>query len=306
MKRLVAYLLALALAFPAQAGVLGVSSGVLGVSSNPPGSSSEEVDPTPVFDFNPGEYGSGVNLLTDDGLGQTVVILGDARTGSDTNWPLTTGGTWTEQDAYDVDFDCATCAAPFTEILAESADYDRFASHEAPNTTVGQIGSGVDFSMIWIGSLFNRGALQQVFGNVDATNSQGIGIQVTSGGVLQAKANGTTVGSYQLDAFDEFNIIEFRRDGGDTCSLSVNGYLVGSTASCSGSLETTTAAKKFTVGCKADGTNEACIDGKVVWFRVATGTGSVANRAAIVQKHAQQIMGVWPSAAVTFAPSRPT
>jgi hypothetical protein len=280
------------------------AGGAIGGGAIGGGGTGAAADPTPVFDFNPGETGSGVDNLTADTFAMTTVVECDARTATTTNWACGTGGTFTESegDVY------VGLRAPFTEVAARANDYDRFYAHRAPSTSVAEVGSGVDVSMILIARVTARGATQYVASKYDTANSEGWGIRVTAGDVVQGVANATTFGSYTLDALGEWNIYEFQCDSGATngARLYINGYLSGSAANCPSNLTTTTVAKNFSVGCRPNGTNNDCIDGQVAYARVQTCTGCITGgtsaQDSVAQQHAQEIMGAWPVDAVTAAP----
>jgi hypothetical protein len=255
-----------------------------------------EADPTPFWEFNP-SAGSGVEKLTADVWGMTTVVECDARTATVTNWACGTGGTFTESegDVY------VGLRAPFTETGMRANDYDRFYAHRAPTNSLAEVGSGVDVSMILIARVTARGAVQYVASKYDTVNSEGWGIRVTAGDAVQGVANATTFGSHALDAAGEWNIYEFQCDSGavNGARLYVNGYLSGSAANCPSNLTTTTVAKHFSIGCRPNGTNNDCIDGQVAYVRVQTGTGLITGGTSVqddvAQKHAQQVMGVWPT-----------
>jgi len=194
------------------------------------GSGGTTADPTPVFDFNPGETGSGVDNLTADAFAMTTVIECDARTDTATDWPCTTGGTFTESDA--LGNTTIGFAAPFTEALARATWFDRLAGKRAPNTTVGEVGSGVDVSLIAVFHAKAISALQNVVGKHDFTNSEGYGIRVSAANSLHGIVNGTTVGAYTLDAIGEWNIVELQCDSSaaNGARLYINAALAGTAA----------------------------------------------------------------------------
>jgi len=227
---------------------LGGDSGIHGSTGG--GGSGAAADPTPVYDTFSG--GSGFSNMTAGAFTMTRVIDCDATDATTTNFPCDTSGTWTEADG-DV---TVGYAAPLTDTTQRAADYDRFYSHEAPNTTVGEVASGTDVRMGILAFVTDRGATQYLLSKYDTANSQGV-------------ANATAFGSHQIDAFGEWNFYELICSV-DTCSLYVNGYLSGSTGARSGTLATVTAAKNFAVGCRPNGTNHDCIDGKVARFYVDT------------------------------------
>lgn len=295
MNRLLLSLLLLACG---DAGAQAIGGGAVGG-----GGGGAAADPTPVFEFAP-YLGSGVDNLTTDAWGMTTVVECDARTATTTNWACDTGGTFTESEG-DV---AVGMAAPFTDEDARANDYDRFYAHRAPNTSLAEVGSGVDVSMILVARLTARGATQYVASKYDTANSKGWGLRVTAGDVVQGVGNATTFGSYTLDTFGEWNIYELQCDSGATngARLYVNGYLAGSAANCPSDLTTVTVAKNFSIGCRPNGTNNDCIDGQVAYVRVQTGTGLITGgttvQDSVAQRHAQELMGVWPAEAVTAAP----
>lgn len=263
-------------------------------------------DPTPVFDFDPGAHGSGpAQLSATDAFSMTTVVECDARTDTATDWVCGTGGTFTESDA--TGNTTIGFPAPFTETAARSTWFDRLAGKRAPNTTVGEVGSGVDVSFIMVASAKAIGALQNLGGKHDFTNSEGYGIRVSAGNSLHAIANGTTVGAYALDAIGQWNILEFQCDSGATngARFYVNGALAGSAANCPATLANTTSAKNFSFGCRPNGSQNDCLDGFIAYARVQTCTGCMTTTAAqdaVAQRHAMELMGVWPTHAVDPVP----
>lgn len=262
-------------------------------------------DPTPVFDFDPGVHGSGPAQLTTDDFAMTTVIDCDARDDTATDWVCDTGGTFTESDA--TGNTTIGFAAPFTEVAARATWFDRLAGKRAPNTTVGEVGSGVDVSLIVVAHSKAISALQNIAGKHDYTNSEGYGIRVSAANSAHAIANGTTVGAYTLDAVGEWNIYEFQCDSGATngARFYVNGVLAGSAANCPATLANTTAAKNFSFGCRPNGTQNDCLDGFIAYGRVQTCTGcmtSTADQDAVAKQHAMQLMGIWPTEAVDPQP----
>lgn len=280
---------------PVEAGAItGVGGG---------GGSGAAGDPTPTFQFAPHTNtasGSGVANLTADAFALTPVVVCDARTMTATNWPCGTGGTFVEDNG-DV---TPGFAAPFTDAAARSGDYDRFYSHQAPSTALGEVDANTTFSALVVAYVTDRGATQYLLSKYDTVNSQGWGIRISSGGVVQGIVNGTAFGSVVVDTTGWWGMLELTCSS-TNCRLSVDGVAAGSTAR-SGTLATVTSPKNLTVGCRANSTNADCIDGKVAYVRVSTGGSSAVVDGDITSvnlRHAMELEGTWPTHAVVAAPT---
>jgi hypothetical protein len=274
------------------------------IHGNRGGGAAAAADPTPVFDFNPGETGSGPVNLTANAFAMTTVIECDARTDTATDWPCGTGGTFTESDA--TGNTTIGRAAPFTEAASRATWFDRLAGKRAPNTSVGEVGAGVDVSFILVASVKDIAALQYVGSKMDHANSTGYAIEITAAASLRGRVNGTAVGGYTLDTRGQWVIAELQCDSGATngARFYVNGKLVGAAANCPATLANTV-AKNFSFGCRPNGSQNDCFDGSIAYAKVQTCTGcmtSTAAQDAVAQKHAMQLMGVWPTEAVDPVP----
>lgn len=265
--------------------------------------------PDPFFQFAPAKNlagGSGVANLSPDAFDLTPTVICDARTATVSNWPCQTGGIWVEDNGDVV----PGYASPFTDPLSRASDYDRFRSHRAPDTSTGEIDANTTFSALIVAYITDRGATQYLFSKYDTVNSQGWGIRISSGGVIQGIVNGTSFGSITVDTIGWWGVIEMTCSD-TTCYLTVNGVAGGSTAR-SGTLATTTSPKNLTIGCRPNSTNADCIDGKVAYARLTVGgVGDVvnANVAAVNLRHAMELEGTWPTYAQNPVPtlrSRPT
>lgn len=269
--------------------------------------SGAAADPTPVFRPGYGAHGSGPSQITAPVFGSTTMALEvdcDARTAVGANFPCATGGTFVEENG-DVDVDKY---APFTETAARAADYDRVRAHKAPNTTLGEMAAGTDFIVVTAFSTVTRAAAQYVVGKYDSTNSQGWAIRATAGDVFQGVINATTFGSTALNPATEWSVAILMCDAGGVngARLYINGFLSGSAANCPNGAPTTTAAKNLTLGARSNSTGTDGIDGMISFTKVYTCTGCMTTTAdmdAVALKMSAQAMGVWPSAAVTYAPT---
>lgn len=238
MKRLVAYILALALVFPAHAQVLGVSrASVVGVATNPSGGGGGAAEPEA---YSQGLYYEGTGPQNDSpwAIGSaTLSPILDCDFGDHSGTTINCGaaGTLSEVTGYDGGSGDIKPGyyPPYTHGNTRASSVFR-AVMRTDATTRAEV-TTEDFIVRFRGWVKSTGTIQYLAGKYNAAGSLGYAIRITAANNVEVVVNGTTAGTLALDAFGgwvDVALVCAQRGAAGSLALVGQGKVRGSAATC--------------------------------------------------------------------------